>query len=109
MIAAVLSRYTQAVRFNIIRMNAGLDIGYVPAGPHAFLRLSGLSSGHHNLFSTGPRVLIFFFFFSASYSAIIFTGNRQNSEDNINSYFFFVIYRPTTSNVQKYVTSSVKS
>ena len=65
------------------------------------------SSGHHNLFSTGPRgQLFFFFFFSASYAAIIFTGNRQNSEGNVNSYLFFVIYRP---NVQKCATSRVKS
>ena len=81
---------------------SGLDIGYVPAGPHAFLRLSG----HHNLFSTGPRGQWIFFFFSASYAAIIFTGNRQNSEGNVNSYLFFVIYRP---NVQKCATSRVKS
>ena len=47
-----------------------------------------------------------FFFFSASYVAIIFTGNRQNSEGNVNSYLFFVIYRP---NVQKCATSRVKS
>ena len=58
------------------------------------------SSGHHNLFSTGPRgqwnfnYLFFNFclFVSASYAAIIFTGNRQNSEGNINSYLLFVIY-----------------
>ena len=48
----------------------------------------------------------FFFFFSALFAAIIFTGNRQNSEGNVNSYLFFVIYRP---NVQKYATSRVKS
>ena len=30
-----------------------------------------------------------FFFFSVSYAAIIFTGNRQNSEGNVNSYLFF--------------------
>ena len=29
---------------------AGLDIGYVPAGPHAFFR----SSGHNNSFYAGP-------------------------------------------------------
>ena len=47
------------------------------------------------------------FFFSASYAAIIFTGNRQNSEGNVNSYLFFVIYsRP---NVQKCATSRVNS
>ena len=30
---------------------SGLDIGYVPAGPHAFFR----SSGHNNSFYAGPR------------------------------------------------------
>ena len=39
------------------------------------------------------------FFFNASYAAIIFTGNRQNSEGNVNSYLFFVIYWP---NVQRH-------
>ena len=43
----------------------------------------------------GASVFFFFFFFfffvSASYAAIIFTGNRQNSEGNVNSYIFFVI------------------
>ena len=53
-------------------------------------------------------MVFFLFFFSASYAAIIFTGNRQNSEGNVNSYLFFVIYiyRP---NVQKFATSRVKS
>ena len=46
------------------------------------------------------------FFLSALYAAIIFTGNRQNSEGNVNSYLFFVIYRP---NVQNCATSRVKS
>ena len=31
----------------------------------------------------------FYIFFSASYAAIIFTGNLQNSEGNVNSYLFF--------------------
>ena len=30
---------------------SGLDIGYVPASPHAFFRLSG----HNNSFPAGPR------------------------------------------------------
>ena len=77
------------------RRVAGLDIGYVPAGSHAFLRLSGQFEP--------PQFVLFF---SASYAAIIFTGNRQNSEGNVNSYLFFVIYRP---NVQKCATSRVKS
>ena len=82
---------------------AGLDIGYVPTGPHALLRLSG----HHNLFSTGPRGQWFFFFFLVlCMPPLFFTGNRQNSEGNVSSYLFFVIYRP---NVQKCATSRVKS
>ena len=86
----------------------GLDIGYVPAGPHAFLRLSGQFGPPQFIFHwpEGPVFFFFFFFFSASYAAIIFTGNRQNSEGNVNSYLFFVIYRP---NVQKCATSRVKS
>ena len=89
-------------------MFTGLDIGYVPADSHAFLRLSGQFGPPQFIFRwpAGPVFFFLIFFFSASYSAIIFTGNRQNSEDNINSYFFFVIYRP---NVQKCVTSRVKS
>ena len=83
--------------------SSGLDIGYVPAVPHAFLRLSGQIEPPQFIFHwpEGP-VGFFFFFFSDSYAAIIFTGNRQNSEGNVNSYLFFVIYRP---NVQKCATS----
>ena len=86
---------------------AGLDIGYVPADPHAFLRLSGQFGPPQFIFHwpEGP-VVFFLFFFSASYATIIFTGNRQKSEGNVNSYLFFVIYRP---NVQKCATSRVKS
>ena len=93
-------------------VTAGLDIGYVPAAPHAFLRLSGQRlSGQFGPpqfifhWPEGP-VFFFFFFFFRAYGAIIFTGNRQNSEGNVNSYLFFVIYRP---NVQKCATSRVKS
>ena len=39
-------------------------------------------------------------------TTILFTGNRQNSKGNVNSYLFFVIYRP---NLQKCATSRVKS
>ena len=88
--------------------SSGLDIGYVPAGPHTFLRLSGQFGPPQFIYHwhEGPVFfLIFFFFnfffFSASYATIIFTGNRQNSEGNVNSYLFFVIYRP---NVQKCAT-----
>ena len=90
---------------------AGLDIGYVPAGPHAFLRLSGQFGPPQFIYHWPDGPVDFFFkfflmFFSASYAAIIFTGNRQNSEGNVNSYLCFVIYRP---NVQKCATSRVKS
>ena len=61
------------------------------------------SSGHHNLFSTGPGAI---FFLVLRMWPLFFTGNRQNSEGNVNSYLFFVIYRP---NVQKFATSRVKS
>ena len=84
----------------------GLDIGYVPAGSHAFLRLSGQFGPPQFIFHWPEGPVDFFFFFSASYAAIIFTGNRQNSERNVNSYLFFVMYRP---NVQKFATSRVKS
>ena len=83
----------------------GLDIGYVPAVPHAFLRLSGQFGPPQFIFHW-PSPVFYFYFFSASYAAIIFTGNRQNSEGNVNSYSFFVMYRP---NVQKCATSRVKS
>ena len=75
---------------------AGLDVG-----PHAFLRLSG---------QFGPPQFIFhcffFFFLVLHMPPLFFTGNRQNSEGNVNSYLFFVIYRP---NLQKFATSRVKS
>ena len=66
---------------------AGLDIGYVPVGPHAFLRLSGQFGPLQLIFHwpEGPVDFFLNFFFSASYAAIIFTGNRQNSEGNVNS------------------------
>ena len=43
----------------------GLDIGYVPAGPHAFLRLSGQFGPPQFTFHwpEGPVVFFFFFFF----------------------------------------------
>ena len=102
----------QAIIVHGKKDNSGLDIGYVPAGPHAFLRLSGQFGPPQLIFHwpEGPVdfliLFLFFIFFSASYAAIIFTGNRQNSEGNVNSYLFFVIYRP---NVQKCATSRVKS
>ena len=57
----------------------GLDIGYVPLAECLFE-------------AVGPVRATTMFFFSASYAAIIFPGDRQNSEGNVNSYLFFVIY-----------------
>ena len=77
------------VSSNATDMKSGLDIGYVPAGTHAFLRLSGQFGPLQLIFHWPEGPVDFFFFFSASYAAIIFTGNRQNSEGNVNSYLFF--------------------
>ena len=93
--AAKINIYPQSVvvlknfSFIVYIFQPGLDIGYVPTGSHAFLRLSGQFGPPQFIFHwpEGPVV----FFFSASYAAIIFTGNRQNSEGNVNSYIFFVI------------------
>ena len=48
-----------------LRYYAGLDIGYVPAGPHAFLRLSGQFGPLQLIFHwpEGPVDFFFFFFF----------------------------------------------
>ena len=42
--------------------SAGLDIGYVPAGPHAFLRLSGQFGPPQFTFHWAEGQWIFFFF-----------------------------------------------
>ena len=39
----------------MVDLLSGLDIGYVPAGPHAFFRSSGIGSGHNNSLYAGPR------------------------------------------------------
>ena len=46
-------------------INPGLDIGYVPAGPHAFLRLSGQFGPPQFIFHwpEGPFFYFFLFFF----------------------------------------------
>ena len=48
-----------------VTQTSGLDIGYVPAGPHAFLRLSGQFGPPQFIFHwpEGPVDFIFFFFF----------------------------------------------
>ena len=45
-------------------VTAGLDIGYVPAGAHAFFRLSGQFGPPQFIFHwpEGPVVVVFFFF-----------------------------------------------
>ena len=73
---------------------AGLDIGYVPAGPHAFLRLSG---------QFGPLQLIFHCFVCRHYFLL---GIGKTRKATLIRTYFFVIYRP---NVQKCATSRVKS
>ena len=97
------------MKFDAVAENnsSGLDIGYVPAGPHVFLRLSGQFGPPQFIFHwpEGP-VFFFFFLLVLRMPPLFFTGNRQNSEVNVNSYLFFVIYRP---NVQKCATSRVKS
>ena len=45
------------------RWSTGLDIGYVPAGPHAFLRLSGQFGPLQLIFHWPEGPVDFFFFF----------------------------------------------
>ena len=92
-----------------IPYHTGLDIGYVPAGSHAFLRLSGQCGPQQFIFHwpEGGQCFFFFVFLVLRMPCRhYFTGNRQNSEGNVNSYLVFVIHRP---NVQKFATSRVKS
>ena len=70
---------------------AGLDIGYVPAGPHAFLRLSGQW---------------IFFFLVLRMPPLFLLGIGKTRKATLIHTYFFVIYRP---NVQKCATSRVKS
>ena len=56
----------EGVKFNVIIITrAGLDIGYVPAGPDAFLRWSGQFGPQQLIFywPGGPVDFFFFFFF----------------------------------------------
>ena len=82
----------------------GLDIGYVPAGPHAFLRLSG---------QFGPLQLIFHwpegpvdFFLVLRMPPLFLLGIGKTRKATLIRTYFFIIYRP---NVQKCATSRVKS
>ena len=51
----------------------------------------------------------FFFFLVLRMPPLFFTGNRQNSEGNVNSYLFFRYIYLGRPNVQKCATSRVKS
>ena len=49
-------------RHSQVWVHAGLDIGYVPAGPDAFFRWSGQFGPQQLIF--GPVFFFFFFFFT---------------------------------------------
>ena len=94
----------KSVADNCIQCPSGLDIGYVPAGPHAFLRLSG---------QFGPLQLIpvasgffFFFFLVLRMPPLFLLGIGKTRKATLIRTYFFVIYRP---NVKKCATSRVKS
>ena len=89
------------------RHNAGLDIGYVPAGPHAFLRLSG-QFGPLQLIFHWPEAsgFIFYFFLVLRMPPLFLLGIGKTRKATLIRTYFFVIYRP---NVQKCATSLVKS
>ena len=72
---------------------SGLDIGYVPAGPHAFLRLSGQFGPPQFIFHW-PEGPVFFvlFFCCASYAAIILLGiGKTRKATLIPTYFSLYI------------------
>ena len=90
------NRASHARRYDLAVRRQALTLAMCPLSRMPFCGCRA-SSGHHNIYSTGPRgqcflFLFFLIFFSASYAAMIFTGNRQNSEGNVNSYLFFVLY-----------------
>ena len=51
------------VEINLIVLYSGLDIGYVPAGPDAFLRWSGQFGPQQLIFYWPAGSVDFFFFF----------------------------------------------
>ena len=90
-----------------IHGGTGLDIGYVPAGPHAFLRLSGQFGPLQLIFHwpLGP-VDFFFFFLVLRMPPLFLLGIGKTRKATLIRTYLFVIYRP---NVQKSATSRVKS
>ena len=83
----------------------GLDIGYVPVGPHAFLRLSG-QFGLLQLIFHWPKGPVDFFFLVLRMPPLFLLGIGKTRKATLIRTYFFVIYRP---NVQKCATSRVKS
>ena len=85
--------------------HTGLDIGYVPAGPHAFLRLSGQFGPPQFIFHWPEGASVFFFFLVLRMPPLFLLGiGKTRKATLIRTYFS--LYRP---NVQKCATSRVKS
>ena len=82
--------------------NSGLDIGYVPAGSHAFLRLSGQFGPLQLIWANG----FFFFFLVLRMPPLFLLGIGKTRKATLIRTYFCVIDRP---NVQKCATSRVKS
>ena len=59
---AIHLRDVPIVQHPIIYVNAGLDIGYVPAGPDAFFRWSGQFGPQQLIFDFFSNIFFFFFF-----------------------------------------------
>ena len=83
----------------------GLDIGYVPAGPHAFLRPSGQFGPPQFIFHW-PEWPVFFFCVLRMPPLFLLGIGKTRKATLIRTYFSLYIYRP---NVQKFATSRVKS
>ena len=73
--------------------STGLDIGYVPAGPHAFLRLSGQFGPLQLIFHwpEGP-VDFFFFFLVLRMPPLFLLGIGKTWKATLIRTYFFVIY-----------------
>ena len=78
----------------ISSVNAGLDIGYVPAVPNAFLRLSGQFGPPQFIFHwpEGPVVFFFFFFLVLRMPPLFLLGiGKTRKATLIRSYFSLYI------------------
>ena len=74
--------------------HAGLDIGYVPAGLHAFLRLSGQFGPLQLIFHwpEGPVDLILFIFLVLRMPPLFILGIGKTRKATLIRTYFFVIY-----------------